>query len=190
MAEYSAYTDQELVALLKQGNTVAFAEIFERYYPLLYSHAYNKLRSREDAMDIVQDVFVKLWNRHQRLEEMPNFTGYLYTMLRNTVLSFIYRQKTVSDYASQFEKFQEEGEASTDHRIRESQLRLIIETEIAALPPRMREVFELRRNEYLSNKEIAEKLGISEQTVEVQMKKAKKQLREKLGLLFFFMYFL
>ncbi|MHA4895388.1 RNA polymerase sigma-70 factor [Pedobacter sp. PWIIR3] len=188
MVDYTTYTDQELVALLKHGDRLALAQIFEKYNDLLYAHAYNKLRLKEDARDIVQDVFVKLWNRHERLEVTSNLPGYLFMMTRNAIFSHLAHKVVVSDYAESYQRFKEEGEAVTDHLIREKQLAAIIEKEIAALPPRMREVFELSRKENLSNKQIAERLGISEATVADQIKKALRQLRIKIGLVLVLAY--
>lgn len=182
MRDYSKLSDFELTGLLKQGDNAAFAEIFERYNDLLYAHAYNKLRNKEEAGDAVQDVFIKIWDKHPTLELHTNLAGYLYTMLRNGIFSLISHKNVVSNYAASFNKFRAEGENITDHTIREKQLRAIIEKEIGALPPRMREVFELSRNDGLSNKQIAECLGISEHTVADQIKKALKQLRTRIGL--------
>jgi len=182
MLSYNQYSDEELASRFKQGDHSAFAEIFERYNDLLYAHAYNKLRNKEEAKDIVQEVFIKFWNKHAELELKSNLSGYLYIMVRNSIFSLISHKNVKNNYAASFSQFKQEGEAVTDHLIREKQLAKIIETEIAALPPRMREVFELRRKEHLSNKQIALRLNISEFTVSDQMKKALRQLRLRIGL--------
>lgn len=190
MLDYTAYNDFELVDHLRQGDRLALAEIFERYNGLLYSHAYNKLRDKEDARDVVQDVFVKLWNMHEKFELKTNLPGYLYMMTRNAIFSFIAHKNIVSNYADSFNAFRQNQEPETDHLVREHQLAEIIQREIAALPPRMREVFELSRKEHLSNKQIAERLGISEFTVAHHIKLALRQLRARLGLLVVIMYLL
>lgn len=182
MLSYSEFTDEELTSCFKRGDRLAFAEIFKRYNDLLYAHAYNKLRSKEEARDIVQDVFIKFWNKHDQLELKSNLSGYLYVMVRNSIFSFLSHKNVMTNYAVSFNQFKHEEEAVTDHLIREKQLAKIIENEIAALPPRMREVFELRRKEHLSNKQIAMRLNISELTVSDQMKKALRQLRLRIGL--------
>lgn len=182
MLLYGQFSDVELIAALKLGDRSAFAEIFDRYSDLLYVHAYNKLRHKEEAKDMVQDVFIKLWDKHRQLEIKSNLSGYLYVMVRNSIFSLISHKNVINNYSAAFCKFRLEGEAVTDHLIREKQLAKIIEAEIAALPPRMREVFELRRKEHLSNKQIALRLNISELTVSDQMKKALRQLRLRMGL--------
>lgn len=185
MTAYSNFSDQELAELLKSGDRDAFGQIFERYNDLLYAHAYNKLRNKEDARDVVQDVFIKLWNRHEHLEITSNVSGYLYVMVRNGIFSLLSHKNIVSNFATSYNRFRIEGEAITDHLVREKQLSAIIEGEIAMLPKRMREVFELSRKQNMSNKQIAEKLAISEFTVADQIKKALRQLRTRIGLLLF-----
>lgn len=111
-----------------------------------------------------------------------NLSGYLYTTARNAVFDLLRHKVHVDAYAESYTRFVEDNVAETDYLIREKQFAAMIEAEIAALPPRMREVFELRRVENLSNKEIAEKLNLSEHTVKDQMKKALKILRPKIGL--------
>lgn len=182
MSSYSSFSDAELAVFLKEGDRDAFAEIFERYNDVLFAHAYNKLRNKEEARDIVQDVFVTFWNKRLQIELKSNLAGYLYVMVRNSIFSLIGHKNVVNNYATSFNQFKYEGEPVTDHLVREKQLAAIIETEIAALPPRMRQVFEMSRKEHLSNKQIAERLGLSEFTVADQIKKALRMLRLRIGL--------
>jgi len=92
-------------------------------------------------------------------------------------------------YLNSLQEFIDKGEYSTDLLLRERELNLIIEKEIQALPPRMREVFMLSRNEGLTHKQIAQRLGTSEQTVTTQIRNSLKVLRLKLGSLFVLMLF-
>lgn len=185
MSTYISFSDTELAVFFKEGDRKAFAEIFERYNDVLFVHAYNKLRNKEEARDVVQDVFVRFWNKREQIELKSNLSGYLYVMVRNSIFSLISHKNVVSYYATSFNQFKYEGEAVTDHLVREKQLAAIIETEISALPPRMREVFELSRKENLSNRQIAERLGLSEYTVADQIKKALRVLRLRIGLVLF-----
>src|ERR1700744_2239263 len=170
------------MSLLKKGDHAAFEEIFRRYSTLLYAHAFNKLRDAEDAHDAVQEVFSKLWIRRDQLVVGNNLAGYLFVAVRNQIFDIIRHKKVITAFEESFREFEVANYPVTDHRARENILAELIEREIAALPPRMREVFELRRKEHLSNKEIAERMGIKESTVADQMKKALRALRLKLGL--------
>jgi len=172
MTTYSSYTDQELAALLKAGDRMAFTEIFNRYHAPLYTQALNKLRDEDDAHDVVQDLFTKLWLKQADVDADNNLAGYLFRGLRNAIFDLIKHKKIVLAYEDSFNGFVAASEVETDHLIREKQFAALIEREIAALPARMREVFELRRKENLSNKDIALRLNIAESTVADQMKKA------------------
>ncbi|TKC08611.1 RNA polymerase sigma factor [Pedobacter frigoris] len=181
MADYSMYTDQELAAFLKQGDEVAYTEIFARYNYILHSHAVNKLRDREEARDIIQEVFTYLWQKKETITFTSSLSGYLYGAVRNAILNRVVHKQVQEKYFDSLKAFSLRGEVVTDHLIREKQLREFIEQEIALLPPKMRQVFEMSRKENLSHKEIAEKLDISEQTVSKQVTNAIKILKTKLG---------
>ncbi|MCZ4222523.1 RNA polymerase sigma-70 factor [Pedobacter rhodius] len=182
MFSYSQYTDQELAGFLKSGDRLAYEEIYHRYKFILHNHAWNKFRNKQEAEDALQEVFAKLWDKRLLLEPNVNLSGYLYTAVRNYFLNFIARKDVQDRYVSYIQKFAEEQSVLTDHRIRENQLKEHIEKEIEALPPRMREVFELSRKEHLTHREIAARLGTSEETVKKQISAVLKVMRAKFGL--------
>ncbi|HKG06158.1 MAG TPA: RNA polymerase sigma-70 factor [Pedobacter sp.] len=189
MAAYSIYTDEELAALVAGADHMAFSELFNRYSSLLYIHAYKKLKERETAKDMVQEVLAMLWIKRTQLNGQNNVGGYLYTALRNKIFDYLSHQQVASKHVASLQEFMRKGTVLTDHLVREKQLIEIIEREIAALPPRMREIFELSRKEQLSHKEIAERLAISELTVKDQVKKAIKILKPRIGLAIAMLYF-
>lgn len=181
--KYSNFNDQELAALLKQGDQFAFAEIYNRYKFVLHTHAVNKLRDREEAKDIIQEVFTYLWSKRERVQFTENLSGYLYGAVRHAILNKFTRKQVQERYFDSIKAFAAQESVITDHRIRENQLREQIEKEISLLPLKMRAVFEMSRKEYLSHQEIALKLKISEQTVSKQITNALKILKVKLGVL-------
>lgn len=189
MQPYSQYTDQELAGLLKSGDRQAYEEIYHRYKFVLHNHAWNKVRNKQEAEDALQEVFSKLWDRRLLFEANVNVSGYLYASVRNYLLNLIARRNVRDRYISNIQRFTEQDTVVTDHRIRENQLREIIEREISALPPRMREVFEMSRKEHLTHKDIAARLGTAEETVKKQISAALKVLRSRLGF-FIYIYFL
>lgn len=171
--------------LMKSGDQRAFAEIYERYFDLLYLHAYNRIRDKDEAKDLVQELFTQLWSKRGVLEPGANFSNYLYTWVRNQVINAIAHQHVEAKYRSSFPGRISVVEALTDHRVRERQLAALIEKEIQALPPRMRTVFQLSRNANMNYKEIAEKLYLSEQSVRSHVKNALRTLRVRLGTLLY-----
>ena len=182
-AQRNNIADEELLSLLKDGDRAAFTEIYNRYKGILHMHAYKKLGDFEEAKDIVQEVFATLWDKKEAIPQTTNFSGYLYQMLRNRIFNSIAHKDVASKHIASITDFYNEGSAITDHLVRERELAHRIENEINNLPPKMREVFLLSRKYYLSHKEIAEQLTISEITVRNHVKHALKILRLRMGIL-------
>lgn len=183
MINYSKYSDPDLVLLLKEGDRNAFAEIYHRYKLILHNHAWNKTQNTVDAQDVIQEIFSNLWIKREVIQIDTNLSGYLYNSVRNHILNLFARKQLQQKYIDSIREFAQGGAAVTDYKVRESMLRDAIEKEIADLPPRMREVFELSRKRHLSHKEIADIMGTTEQTVKKQMSNALKHLRSKLGII-------
>lgn len=191
MVYKSEQLDNELIKMLKSGDSDAYTEIYDRYKLLLFNHAYKKLGDADAAQDVLQDVFLNLWNRRGQLSESENLGGYLYTSIRNKVFNIIAHAKVRNVYADSIYRFAQSEHRHADYLVRERQFSKLIEKEIDALPPRMREIFLLSRKEHLKNKEIADKLSLSEHTVATQIKRAIKILQVRLGpfMLLFTIYF-
>lgn len=181
MVAYSELTDFNLLDLLKKGDRLAYTQIYDRYERLLFMHAYSRIGKTEEARDVVQDVFIALWNTRERLEVATSFRAYLFTSVRNRIFTLLAKEKLQSDYLSSLQDYISNWNEGADYNLRYAQLMKIIDQEIAQLPKKMREVFELSRYEELSHKEIAEKLSLSEQTVKKQVHNALKILKTKLG---------
>ncbi|WP_158797034.1 RNA polymerase sigma factor [Pedobacter sp. L105] len=181
MSIYSKLSDNELASLIREGNEASFAEVYERFYGILYLHAHKRLNNEEEARDVIHELFAALWSKHESLEIANNLSGYLYSAIRNRILDIISHKKVEEKYIDSLQHYIDHDFTYADHLVRERDLARLIEKEIASLPPKMREVFVLSRKSHLSHKEIAELLGISEQTVRTQIKKALRILRLKLG---------
>lgn len=189
MAQYAAYIDEALVPLLKKGDREAYTEIYNRYHGLLYIFAYNRLKDREEAKDIIQELFLKLWYNHASIKISGRLSVYLYTAVRNRVINSIARQQVAFRYLDSFLSYVDQVEHQpADHLARHNNLQAFVQQEIETLKPRMREVFELSRQTTLTRREIAEKLGISEETVKSHMHGALKVLKSRLGNLFFMIF--
>jgi RNA polymerase sigma-70 factor (family 1) len=189
MADYRSHTDVELTNLLKSGDQAAFTGIYERYKGLLYIYACKIVKDDDIAEDLVQEIFIYLWDKRQTINFNSSISSYLYSAVRYKFFDLVDHQKVRADYVQAFQEFLDQGEYVTDNYILEKELSALIEKEIANLPAKMREVFLLSRKENLSNQEIAERLDISEKTVKNQLSASLKLLRTKLGL-FTFLYLL
>ena len=183
MEKYGAYTDQVLAYRLKDGDRVAFGEIYRRYWPVLWTHALKMIRNEDDARDVIQELFVGLWERSEQLNPEANLAGYLYTMLRNRILDLIEQQKVRAGHLESLAQYVTRSDRTVLETIAEKELMQALSREVAQLPPRMRRIFELRTKEHLSYKEIAEHLDISDKTVKKQISNAIKIIRPKLHMM-------
>jgi len=189
MQPLKLHTDQELIAQLSGGDHAAYTEIYNRYNGPLYIFAYKRLRNREEAKDVIHELFTSLWSNCEDLSGVKSLPAYLYTSTRNRILNNITRQKLATRYIDSFRDYIEtSGNNNTDHLVRHNDMLEFIEKEIAMLPPKMRLVFELSRKTNLTRKEIAEALQVSEETVKSHMHSALKLLKVKLGPLFFLIF--
>lgn len=179
MSNYRSLTDNELFSLIQSGDKYAFEEIYERFNGLLYIYACKLVSDREDARDIVQEIFVYLWS-NPNIKINSQLSAYLYTAVRYKVFDWLDKNKSKSNYLLSLENFVEQGNCITDDYIREKELASIIEKEVNLLPPKMRQIFEMSRQQHLSQKQIAEILHLSDKTVKKQMSNALKVLRLKL----------
>lgn len=178
---YSSLTEHELLDLLKGGDEAALQEIFLRFDHLLYQYAFRKLRSEEEAKDVVQETFIALWNTRKTLKINVSLASYLYRSVLNRVLNIFKHEAVVRKYVGKQQLAAHTETTGTDFLLREKELRKIIEDEIAAMPPRMREIYRLKHQKYLSTKDVAEILNLSELTVSTQVKRALQRLRKRLG---------
>lgn len=189
MSNYSEFSDSDLMALLKDGDQIAYTEIYQRYNASLYVYAYKRLNDREEAKDVIHELFLSLWERRYSIELTTGLAAYLYTSVRNKILDLIKHNKISERYIESFQNYIDAGECSTDGLLEYKELSALIEKEIAALPYKMQQVFRLSRKDNYSRKDIARELNLSEQTVKSHMHHALKILRVKLGSLFFLVLF-
>lgn len=183
MASYGTYTDQELIALLREGDRIAFTEIYNRHKRELFVYAVKLVKDEDLAGDLVQEVLISLWDRRAVVDLKGSMVAYLFTALRYRFFDWVDKQKVRTDYAASFQLFIDEGEWVTDNQIAEKELMAFIEEQIAQLPEKMRNVFLMSHKENLSYKEIGERLNITEKTAHNQANNALKLLKIKLGML-------
>ena len=191
--ELSGLSDEELLQEFQAGNTQAFELVYSRYKGLLYIHAYKMLRDEDEAKDVVQELFAKLYTKATTLYLKTTLSAYLYTSVRNRILDIIAHTRIKTEYLASLGEFMDRGVHTTDQFMREKELAFQIEKEVSKLPEKMRLIFEMSRNASLSHKEIAEQLQISPNTVKNHMVEALKTLKTHLkysDFLFFVLLFI
>jgi RNA polymerase sigma-70 factor (ECF subfamily) len=170
----------ELLERLRRGDESAFDEIFRASYASLVRSAESLVRSRAVAEEIVQDVMFELWRRRDALERETSPQAYLFQSTRNRALNHL-RHQRVEKRGEPYAAGRTEMEASGPAVLVEEEIDVALRDAVAALPDRCREIFELSRTQGLKYAEIASLLGISVKTVEAQMGKALRSLRERLA---------
>jgi RNA polymerase sigma-70 factor (ECF subfamily) len=169
-------SDSELIEALRKGEQAAFDELYRRHWRKVYALAYQKLRKRELAEELVQDLFVSLWMRRESLQINGALDAYLGMATRYLVIKFFQKERSRQEYAQQA-ALQPLSANPTEDSIFFDDLQQIIEQEINKLPEKCRHVFQLSRQSNLSQKEISLRLDISEKTVENHMTRALRLLR-------------
>lgn len=170
-----------------------FEGIYNQYYPVVKYFALMLLKSEEDAEDIAQDVFTKLWSQPEIWTNVPNLTPYIYTLTKSTTLNFIKHKKVEQAYQEQIiEKSLIEELSQADDPLNSlyyKEIQLIIKLTLNRLPEQRRKIFEMSRFQHLSNNEIAEKLNISVRTVEHHIYLTLAELKKLSFLLFLALFF-
>jgi len=184
------HTDIQLTELFGLGDIDAFEEIYNRYWLKLYSAAYKRVKERETAQEIVQDFFTSLWINREQVKIQTSLQGYLFTSIKYLVLNYKRAEAVRNSYAEILQMVNSSFDNSTEENYYYKELLERVEVEVNHLPPKCRNVFELSRKQYKTNKEIAQLMGISEKTVENHLTKALRYLRVNLNsvLLLTFLY--
>ncbi|RZK39840.1 MAG: RNA polymerase sigma-70 factor [Pedobacter sp.] len=182
--DYHIITDKELTILFNEGDEFAYTEIFDRYNHLLIKHAFQMLQDSSDAQDLVQDLFLRLWEKKGSMVFSGQLSSYLYKSIKNRVLDHLAHKKVGSKYTDYVVQSNIEGVNTTEELIKYQELAEIIEREILSLPPKIQRVFRMNKEAEMSYKEIAQKLGITNNTAKLQVHKALKVLKKNIRLIF------
>jgi RNA polymerase sigma-70 factor (ECF subfamily) len=180
--------NKDLVTELKKGSSQAFNTLFEKYNGKIYNFSLGYLNDREEAKEIVQDVFLKIWNAREDLSEEKSLDSYLFTIAKNTILNTIRKSNYHQAYLN-YVAVNQEKDILTEDEIDFQELEKAYKKVVGMLPSRRKEIFLLSREKGLSNAEIAQTLGISVKTVENQMTSALADIKRNLTTLGF-SYFL
>ena len=168
--------DKILVRRLRSGDKDAFRLLYERYYPLFISFAHRMLKDENMAEDLIQNVFMKIWVGRANLNEDKNFRNYLLVSIRNEVYQYFRHAFRIDSEAPCPDII--DGSMNVETAISAKELERKIAGVIAGMPHRRREIFNMSRYEKLSNKEIAQRLGLSVRTVEKHIENALADIRK------------
>ncbi len=171
---------QELIIRISEDDEAAFNTLFQLYHKRIYSFAFKLLNSTVEAEEVVQNVFLALWNQRKNLNISVSITSYLFGIARHQAYDFIRQKINHESYAEYFLEQNDDYAFVTEDVVVYNELENKIRHYIGMLPDRRREIFLLSRMEKMSYKDIAEKLSISENTVDTQIRHALNFLRRQL----------
>ncbi len=175
-----------IIQQLRQGSKEAFTRLYGMYWPQVYNFSRLYLTNQSTAEEVVQEVFVKVWEAHAFIREGENFKGLLFIITRNLIFNQHRKNLNENFYKTTVLSAMEDSSFNLEEEIEAKNLSEYIDQLIEELPPSRREIFILSRKEKKSYKEIAELLQISEKTVENQISQALKYLKKNVLLLAYF----
>jgi RNA polymerase sigma-19 factor, ECF subfamily len=193
MKDSILYSDEKLMLEIKAGNMLAFDALYKNYSKRLFNFAYSILKSQEESENIVQDVFLKLWESRAKVEKNSSVKSYLFSIAYNSTISILRKKIKNNEFIEYLKSLQEPYEEPAliyEYKELTEKLHSIVHQ----LPLRQKEIYILHKEEGLTYQDIAEKLNISINTVENHMSRALKTVRLKLGnyslvtLLFWFLF--
>ncbi|WP_276361660.1 RNA polymerase sigma-70 factor [Daejeonella sp. H1SJ63] len=184
MATYAAYSDIELLDLLRSGDKAAFSEIYNRYWKKIFTVAANKIGQLEEAEEIVQEIFISMWNRRESIFITTSLNAYLAVSVKYRVIKVLAKRNLYNKFADHSLSILPQSDNSTQDWLEFEELKSRLAVLVTQLPDKCRLVYKLSREEGMSQKQIAEEFGISEKTVEAHIGKALKHLRTGLGQIF------
>jgi len=177
MSSYGTYTDEQLTALLKEGDHAAYTEIYRRYWKKLLLIAWNHSKDELAAKDIVHDVFISLWERYPEVE-INNLSAFLATSVKFTVYKYYQKEQRRNDLA--LKNYEYEATVNDEHKLDAIFLQEYVNGIVEKMPEKCRLVFGYSRNLGMKNSEIATKIQITEKGVEANLTRALRIIRGEL----------
>lgn len=175
------FAETDTIQLLIDGEESAFETVFKSHFKALHAYAYTILRDHEEAEEVVQAMFLRLWERKEKLEIRTSLKAYLYRSIHNDCMNLIKHEKVKLKYQSHAVYTMKNETDNASNKVQLTELEERLHQALNKLPEGCRTVFQLSRFEELKYQEIADRLKISVKTVENQMGKALRILRMELA---------
>ena len=180
MQKTVTFDDVEVLQQLALGNELAFVQIIDRHEQKVFSVAYKFLKSREHAKEIVQEVFMRVWNKRSAFSEAKNLEALIYTTTKNLTLNLL--EKLANERMAQykFTQLRDNVSHATEYALQDHEYEALLRRSLEQLPPQQLLVYQLAKVEGLSYEETAERLNITTNTVKYHIKHIHRFLRQKL----------
>ena len=177
---YDSNYVQAWVKGLISDDKKALDMLYNFYYPKLYSFAKGFLKVEDDINDILQEVFIKIWENRKNIKNVETFNAYIFTITKNAVITYFREKTKLSSFESRVREMATSEGLFLNPSIEYEDIKEKVEQLIDHLPEKRKQIFKLSRENGLSHKEIATQLGISVKTVEDHIMHAIRFLREHL----------
>lgn len=175
-----------LLADIAAGDQQAFSKLYNLFYPSLVQYVVAKVNDQSSADDILQDLFMSVWRSRDRILEIESLPAYLYSSCRYLIIEHVRKSLIWNKHEDAADLEIQYKETALEDRLYYRYLLDMVNKEVENLPEKCRKIFKMSREEFKSNKEIAEYMGVSESTVENQINKALKKIRFATRKLFLF----
>lgn len=173
--------EKQIWSHIKNGDVSAYKQLFEDYYKELYLFARKYLADKEVAEEIVQDVFIALWENKINIYIATSLKSYLYTSVKNRSINYLKSKIYNLNFVGIEEAIKESREIQADKQLELTELNNVIKEAVEMLPPRCKEMFHLSRNSEMTYQEIADALDVSKETVKSQISEALKKIKAYLN---------
>lgn len=174
--------DKEVILLMSQGDERAYRTMFHKFYPKVHRFVFMLLKNMDDADDVCQIIFEKIWNKRQKFVEIKDFDSYLFILSKYTVINYISTKRVIPIYIDSLsDRFA--NETSLHDEVVAKDTQLLIDMVVENMPPQRQAVYRMSREQCLKNDEIAQQLGLQKKTVENHLNLALKEIKKALYLM-------
>lgn len=175
--------DRETILLMSKGDKKAYETMFHRFYPKVHRFVAMLLKNRDDADDVCQLIFLKIWNKREKFTDIRDFDSYLFILTKNTVINYISSRHVMPiDIDSLPDRYSNEFSPFEDVVAKDTQL--LIDMVVENMPQQRQMIYRMSREQNLKNEEIALRLGIQKKTVENHLNLALKEIKRALCFIF------
>lgn len=180
MENNSPNNEQEILRRLAMDDHNALKELFELYADRLYAIIYNYTKSGFIAEELTQEVFIRIWNYRRKLNVVDNASAYLHRMVFNSINTYLKKAANESRLIERAQLWSTATDQSTQETIAANEMQTIISAAVDRLPPQKKTIYRMSKDEGLGHQEIADRLGLSPNTVKNHLAEAVRLMREYL----------